>query len=135
MSLNIYIKAGSIQTLTIINFGQLEYTYVSYRYTEQNKSLLRVLEKYNNDYLYRQSSGRDWGGVTYLYVGEVFVMPLGPIISMAVINKEKCVSVLQPPLHKQNSGRRYDILFRDLLLNSFKRISGVFLLLLYKFLF
>ena len=63
-------------------------------------SLLRVLEKYNNDYLYRQSSGRDWGGVTYLYVGEGFVMPHGPIISMAVINKEKCVSVLQPPLHR-----------------------------------
>ena len=39
-------------------------------------SLLWVLVKYYNDYIDRQSCGRGRGGVTYLYIGDVFVMAL-----------------------------------------------------------
>ena len=38
--------------------------------------LPNVLVKYYYDYLDRQSSGRGRGGVTYLYVGDVFVIHL-----------------------------------------------------------
>ena len=39
--------------------------------------VIRALVKYCNDYLDIQSSGRRMGGVTYLYVGDVFIMLLG----------------------------------------------------------
>lgn len=46
-------------------------------YTHGVILLHTLLVKYYYDYLDRQSSGRHRGWVTYLYVGGVFVIPLG----------------------------------------------------------
>ena len=55
-------------------------------YSLSKISLLRALVKYYYDHLDRQSSMWGRGGVTYLYVGDVFLYPLA--LSMPFCNKK-----------------------------------------------
>ena len=47
------------------------------QFTHGNKTLYTLLVKYYNDFLDRQSCGRNRGRMTYLRVGDLFCYPLG----------------------------------------------------------
>ena len=68
-------STDSKQIATLIYDGNK--SHVSLSDTPSKISVLRVLVKYYNDYPDWQSSWRGMGGVTYLYFGNVFVIPLG----------------------------------------------------------